>query len=88
MYFLLASMHERFHLLSYGLAIVLMFIGAKMLLVDVYKIPVAFSLFVTVAVLDTAMTLSLRLPRVGKGGTAYPFKAKDAGTDNPPRPSL
>jgi tellurite resistance protein TerC len=39
MYFLLANMHERFHLLSYGLAIVLVFIGAKMLLIDVYKIP-------------------------------------------------
>ena len=34
MYFLLAGMHERFHLLSYGLAIVLVFIGAKMLLID------------------------------------------------------
>jgi tellurite resistance protein TerC len=42
MYFLLANMHERFHLLSYGLAIVLVFIGAKMLLIDVYKIPVVF----------------------------------------------
>ncbi|HEX5638784.1 MAG TPA: TerC family protein, partial [Burkholderiaceae bacterium] len=40
MYFLLAGMHERFHLLSYGLAIVLAFIGTKMLLLDVYKIPV------------------------------------------------
>ena len=86
MYFLLASMHERFHLLSYGLAIVLMFIGAKMLLIDVYKIPVATSLFVTVAVLATTMILSLRIPPVGKGGTAYPFKAKDAGTENSPSP--
>ena len=41
MYFLLAGMHERFHLLTYGLAIVLVFIGAKMLLIDVYKIPVS-----------------------------------------------
>ncbi len=39
MYFLLAGMHERFHLLSYGLAIVLVFIGAKMLLVDVVQDP-------------------------------------------------
>ena len=37
-------MHERFHLLSYGLAIVLVFIGTKMLLIDVYKIPVSWSL--------------------------------------------
>jgi tellurite resistance protein TerC len=86
MYFLLASMHERFHLLSYGLAIVLMFIGAKMLLIDLYKIPVAASLLVTVAVLATAMILSLWILPVGTGGTAYPFKAKEAdeggaGTD-------
>ena len=38
MYFLLANMHERFHLLSYGLAIILVFIGVKMLLIDVYKL--------------------------------------------------
>ena len=86
MYFLLAGMHERFHLLSYGLAIVLMFIGAKMLLIDVYKIPIATSLLITVTVLATAMILSLRRPHVGKGGTAYPFKAKDAGAVNSPSP--
>jgi hypothetical protein len=38
MYFLLADMAERFHLLKYGLAAVLMFIGVKMLLLDAYKI--------------------------------------------------
>ena len=76
MYFLLAGMHERFHLLSYGLAIVLAFIGAKMLLVDVVKIPVALSLAVTAAVLAATMLLSLRIPASGKGGGAYPFRAK------------
>ncbi len=76
MYFLLAGMHERFHLLSYGLAIVLVFIGAKMLLIDVYKIPVALSLAVTAAVLAATMLLSLRIPASGKGGGAYPFRAK------------
>jgi len=40
MFFLLAGMADRFHLLPYGLAAVLMFIGAKMLLIDVYKIRV------------------------------------------------
>ena len=76
MYFLLAGMHERFHLLSYGLAIVLAFIGAKMLLIDVYKIPVAWSLVFTVTVLAATMILSLRIPPSGKGGGAYPFGAK------------
>jgi tellurite resistance protein TerC len=76
MYFLLAGMHERFHLLSYGLAIVLVFIGTKMLLIDVYKIPVAWSLGVTLTVLVVTMVLSLKIPPKGKAQTAYPFAAK------------
>jgi tellurite resistance protein TerC len=68
--------HERFHLLSYGLAIVLVFIGAKMLLVDVYKIPVAISLAFTVTVLVATMLLSLKIPAKGSGGGAYPFGAR------------
>jgi tellurite resistance protein TerC len=76
MYFLLANMHERFHLLSYGLAIVLVFIGTKMLLIDIYKIPVAWSLGFTVVVLAVTMLLSLRIPPSGKSGSAYPFPAK------------
>jgi tellurite resistance protein TerC len=78
MYFLLAGMHERFHLLSYGLALVLVFIGTKMLLVDLYKIPIGISLAVTVTVLASAMALSLRIPPRGAGGSAYPFRPKRA----------
>jgi tellurite resistance protein TerC len=62
MYFMLAGMHERFHLLSYGLAIVLIFIGTKMLLLDIYKIPVSWSLGFTVVVLALTMILSLKIP--------------------------
>lgn len=77
MYFLLAGMHERFHLLSYGLAVVLVFIGAKMLLIDLYKIPIVWSLGFTVTVLAVTMLLSLRIPaRPGETGSAYPFGAK------------
>ena len=78
MYFLLAYMHERFHLLSYGLAIILVFIGVKMLLIDVYKIPVAYSLGFTAVTLVVTMILSLKIPPKGKagGGGAYPFGAK------------
>jgi len=76
MYFLLANMHERFHLLSYGLAIVLVFIGAKMLLIDVYKIPVVFSLGFTAVTLAVTMILSLKIPPKGRSGGAYPFGAK------------
>lgn len=80
MYFLLAGMHERFHLLSYGLAIILVFIGAKMLLIDIYKIPIAWSLGFTVATLAITMLLSLKIPaRPGKSGTSFPFSPKPEG---------
>jgi tellurite resistance protein TerC len=76
MYFLLAGMHERFHLLTYGLAIVLVLIGLKMLLIDVYKIPVGWSLGMTVLVLAATMLLSLRLPPKGARPGAYPFSPR------------
>jgi tellurite resistance protein TerC len=60
MYFLLAAVASKFHLLSYGLAVVLVFIGAKMMLIDVYKIPVLVSLGVVVAILAVTMVWSLR----------------------------
>ncbi len=59
LYFLLADMAGRFHLLKYGLAVVLIFVGSKMLIADWFKIPVAVSLGVVVAVLGTSMLLSL-----------------------------
>ncbi|GAB4515205.1 MAG: TerC family protein [Sulfuricaulis sp.] len=84
MYFLLAGMHEKFHLLTYGLAIVLVLIGSKMLLVDVYHIPVSWSLVATIAVLAATMVLSLYIPARGHPGGAYPFKAKhDKDRDKP-----
>lgn len=77
MYFLLAGVHERFHLLSYGLALVLAFIGIKMLIIDIYKIPVVWSLSFTIVVLATTMLLSLRIPPPShKVSSAYPFSAK------------
>lgn len=63
MYFLLADMADRFSLLKYGLALVLIFIGLKMLLIDVYKIPVLFSLGVVAAVIGTSVILSLKASR-------------------------
>ncbi|MFH1598998.1 MAG: TerC family protein [Pseudomonadota bacterium] len=59
LYFLLAGAAEKFHLLAYGLAMVLIFIGAKMLIVDIYKIPVAISLGVVAATIATSMVMSL-----------------------------
>lgn len=60
MYFLLANVASKFHLLNYGLAVILMFIGTKMCLIDVYKVPVAASLAVVVGILVATMWLSVR----------------------------
>jgi len=76
MYFLLAGMHEKFHMLSYGLAIVLILIGGKMLLIDLYHVPVTWSLAATVLVLTGTMVLSLYIPAKGYTGSAYPFRGK------------
>ena len=63
LYFLLADMAKRFHLLKYGLAVILIFVGVKMLIVDWFKIPVAVSLATVVAVLGTSILLSLAATR-------------------------
>ena len=60
MFFLLQAVAAKFHLLNYGLAVILVFIGTKMVLIDVYKIPVAISLAVVVAILAVTMVLSVR----------------------------
>ena len=60
MYFLLAAVANKFHLLNYGLAVILVFIGTKMCLIDIYKIPVWASLGAVVAILAFTMILSLR----------------------------
>ncbi|QWP77359.1 TerC family protein [Lysobacter sp. K5869] len=62
MFFLLQGMADRFHLLPYGLAAVLVFIGAKMLLIDVYKIPILVSLLGVAAIIGTSIAASLMLP--------------------------
>jgi tellurite resistance protein TerC len=67
MYFLLAAVAAKFHLLSYGLSVILVFIGTKMLLIDLYKIPVLASLGVVVAVLAVTMVLSLKTAPKIKG---------------------
>ena len=58
MFFLLQAAAGRFHLLNYGLAVILVFIGTKMLLIDIYKIPVAVSLGVVFTILAITMIWS------------------------------
>ncbi|MDP2985345.1 TerC/Alx family metal homeostasis membrane protein, partial [Hydrogenophaga sp.] len=58
MFFLLQAAASRFHLLNYGLAVILVFIGTKMMLIDVFKIPVAVSLGVVLSILVITMIWS------------------------------
>jgi tellurite resistance protein TerC len=62
LYFALAGIIHRFWLLSYGLAIVLVFVGLKMVLIDVYKIPVELSLVFIATVIAASIILSFRIP--------------------------
>jgi tellurite resistance protein TerC len=67
MYFLLAAVASKFHLLTYGLAVILVFIGTKMMLIDVFKIPVVISLLTVVGILAITMIWSVRTsPKDGK----------------------
>jgi len=61
LYFALAGIVHRFWLLTYGLAIVLLFVGAKMLLIDVYKIPIAWSLLFIAITITASVVLSFKI---------------------------
>jgi tellurite resistance protein TerC len=63
LYFLLADVAQRFHLLKYGLAVVLSFIGVKMLIASWVHIPVAISLGVVVVVIGLSVMASLWVTR-------------------------
>ena len=59
LYFLLADMADRFHLLKFGLAFVLMFVGIKMLIVDWMHVPTDISLITIGVILGTSIVASL-----------------------------
>lgn len=65
MYFLLAGMVHRFTHLKYGLAAVLVFVGVKMMLVDVYKVPTSASLLIVAGTIGASIWWSLRARPLG-----------------------
>ena len=62
MYFLLAGVVEKFHLLRYGLAVILAFVGTKMLIVDWVHVPIVVSLGVIITALAASIIASLLIP--------------------------
>jgi len=63
LYFALAGVVHRFWLLSYGLAIVLIFVGIKMILIDFYKIPIEWSLLFIATIISGSIFFSLKIKR-------------------------
>lgn len=70
MFFLLADMADRFHLLPYGLAVILFFVGTKMLVADVFHVPPLLSLAVIVSILAVTVVASLKTRPKGDGQSA------------------
>ena len=66
LYFALSGIEKYFHYLKYGLATILVFVGAKMCLADFYKIPIEYSLLVIVSVLVVAILASVIFPKEKK----------------------
>src|SRR3954470_5712669 len=63
LYFALAGLMELFHFLHYGLAVILTFIGVKMLISNFYHLPTAMALGVVAGVLILSIVASLKWPR-------------------------
>lgn len=63
MYFLLARMVEQLELLKYGIALILIYVGVKMLIEPWFKIPAGFSLLVIIATITTFSFVSIYMAR-------------------------
>lgn len=78
MYFLLADLIDRFIYLKAGLAAILVFVGIKMLLLDVYKVPIWLSLTVIATLITVAVVASLRATRDLEAPPSLASPAPDA----------
>ncbi len=63
MYFLFAGMAEKFRYLHVGLALILGFVGIKMLIVEIYHLPTYLSLGVIAVILAGTVVASIRAER-------------------------
>lgn len=83
LYFLLSGAVDKFRYLKFGLSTVLIFVGAKMLLADVYKVPIGVSLGVIALIISSSIALSLlRPPR--EEAPPRPAAAEDPGPISDP----
>lgn len=84
LYFLLADMHSRFTYLQEGLAIILAFVGVKMIIAEWYHIPTALSLGVIAIVLTASIGFSMKAERIDEKAATAGHAADDGpGTTTP-----
>ena len=63
LYFALAGITKYFYYIKYGLSAVLVFVGVKMTIVDIYKIPIVYSLLIIMSILLLSIVFSLIFPK-------------------------
>ena len=83
LYFALAGIMRLFHYLPYGLSCILVFVGIKMLLVDIYKIPIGIALGTVAGVLALSVIASILFPPTPE---QIPSAAEPPGTPIKPGP--
>jgi tellurite resistance protein TerC len=66
MYFLLAGVIDKFHFLKYGLALVLLFVGIKMIIAEWYKVSIVASLAIIASLLALSVIASILWPKAPK----------------------
>ncbi|HZR47193.1 MAG TPA: TerC family protein [Candidatus Manganitrophaceae bacterium] len=82
LYFALAGLMQLFHYLHYGLSAILVFVGLKMLMSDLYPIPVGMALGIIAGILLLSILASLKFPK--KGDDLPPPPADPALKKDPP----
>jgi tellurite resistance protein TerC len=82
LYMLIASSIDRFHYLKYGLGLVLIFVGVKMMIASYITIPILASLFVVAALLGVSIVISFLRPAAPK---SLPFRSE--ASNEPPGPN-
>jgi len=70
LYFVLAGALTKLRFLKWALAVILVLVGVKMLIVDMYKVPTLLSLAAVAVILGVAVTLSLLFPKPGPSAKA------------------
>jgi tellurite resistance protein TerC len=88
LYFLLAGVIDKFHLLKIGLALVLLFVGAKMVLAEVVEVPIGVSLGVIAGILGTSVVASVMWPKAVSSAALEPPSDDPSGSDDPRAPRL